>query len=170
MNFYQDSGEYRATTQWPYAIAAGCVVYRRVNSGVEVLLLERLGGHPNGPSATKNTYNLPKGHVAIGEPLEATAQRETEEETGAQVLLQTYLGSITHDFIHPRFKMHNIKDTHYFAAVWQADTQTMDTEHDAKKWLPLADAEKLLADPEARRGEDEVIRRLRTYLELTRAA
>lgn len=51
---------------------AGGVVFRRVENGVEILMIQdRLG-----------RWTIPKGHVEEGESLEQTALREVAEETG----------------------------------------------------------------------------------------
>jgi 8-oxo-dGTP pyrophosphatase MutT (NUDIX family) len=51
---------------------AGGVVYRRTDSGVDILMIQdRLG-----------RWTIPKGHVEEGESLEQTALREVAEETG----------------------------------------------------------------------------------------
>ena len=60
--------------------SAGLLMFRRVNSGVDVFLV-----HPGGPFWQKKdlgSWSIPKGEYAGGEaPLEA-AKREFEEETG----------------------------------------------------------------------------------------
>src|SRR5215475_7381190 len=60
--------------------SAGLLMYRRQNSGLEVLLV-----HPGGPFWAKKdlgAWSIPKGEYAAGEnPLEA-ARREFSEETG----------------------------------------------------------------------------------------
>lgn len=165
-----DTKEIRATKDWPYAVAAGCVVYRTVNGEIEILLLRRESGHPNDPNQTEASYNLPKGHLAVGESLEVAALRETQEEAGVSVEIETYLGATIHEFVHPRHKMFNSKTTHYFAAKWQADMSSMDHEHDDKEWVTLEQAEKLLSAPGVRRNEAQFITHLKDYLELAGAA
>ncbi len=51
---------------------AGGVVYRRMPSGIDILMIQ---DH-------KGRWTIPKGHVEKGESLEETALREVEEETG----------------------------------------------------------------------------------------
>ena len=165
-----NTNEIRATKEWPYAVASGCVVYRYNEGAPQVLLLRREGGHINDPNQKDASYNLPKGHVAFGESLETTALRETEEEAGVVVELETYLGSTIHEFVHPRHKMFNSKTTHYFAARWLSDVQQMDHEHDDKEWVSLERAEELLSAPGVKRNEAQFISHLRDYLELTSAA
>jgi predicted NUDIX family NTP pyrophosphohydrolase len=60
--------------------SAGVLVYRRLGSSVEVLLV-----HPGGPFWKKrdaSAWSIPKGEIEAGEEPEAVARREFEEETG----------------------------------------------------------------------------------------
>jgi 8-oxo-dGTP pyrophosphatase MutT (NUDIX family) len=170
MKFYDD-GEYRASKDWPYAIAAGCVVYRQTGSTCEVLLLSRDYDHDAYSAGDTNrpSYHLPKGHVKISESLEAAAIRETAEEIGAQVELSTYLGSLHHVFNHPRERNTNDKTIHYFAAQWRADSTKTDNEHDGREWVKLENAAALLGLPNPK-GEDEIVNRLKKFLDLEHAA
>lgn len=74
--------------------SAGLLMYRRVEAGVEVLLV-----HPGGPfwaAKDKGVWTLPKGAVEEGEEPLSAAQREFGEETGfAADAPFTELGSIT---------------------------------------------------------------------------
>lgn len=61
-------------------VSAGLLLYRRTAVGLEVLI-----GHPGGPFFARrdeDAWSIPKGEVEQGEPLEAVAGREFEEETG----------------------------------------------------------------------------------------
>jgi 8-oxo-dGTP pyrophosphatase MutT (NUDIX family) len=57
--------------------SSGGVVFRRVNGGVEFLLIRD----------PYTNWGLPKGHIEGGETPEAAALREVEEETGLQELV-----------------------------------------------------------------------------------
>lgn len=164
MKLYE-ANEYRATKKWPYAISAGCVVYRYNNSVAEVLLLKREPTHSHNVTKVP-TYNLPKGHVDFGETLEQAAARETNEEAGVEVEIQTYLGSKFWNLTHPVYGVATQKTVHYFAALWEADLEDIDTEHDEKVWASIDDAIQLLGEPNPK-GEDELVQRLQTFLELT---
>lgn len=157
-----ETNEYRATSQWPYAIAAGCLVYRKQADKIEVLLLEK---HHDGKSS-QSSFHLPKGHVEYTEPIEKTALRETEEETGCLVKLKTYVGSLHWKVLHPVHNVNVEKTTHYFIAEWQEDTSAMDGEYDQKHWVSVEEAEKLLGAPNPK-GEDKIIRRFKNFLTLT---
>jgi predicted NUDIX family NTP pyrophosphohydrolase len=61
-------------------VSAGLILFRRAPAGVEVLLV-----HPGGPFWAKKdagAWSIPKGEVAEGEELLATARREFAEELG----------------------------------------------------------------------------------------
>lgn len=62
---------------------AGCVVLRND----EILLVA---------NGKRGEYALPKGHVESNETPEATAVRETREETGYTVELVRYIGDMTY--------------------------------------------------------------------------
>lgn len=163
-----DVSEYRASKNWPYAISAGCVVYRESPRGIEVLLLGREPAHTHN-TTKQRAFNIPKGHVSQDETLQQSAVRETEEEAGVTAEIKTYLGALQRHFLHPVHKVKNEKTIHYFAAEWQKDLPVMDSEHDDKVWVLLNEAEKLLGPPNPK-DEDEIIRRLKHFLELTDAS
>jgi predicted NUDIX family NTP pyrophosphohydrolase len=63
--------------------SAGILLYRRRNSGVEVLLV-----HPGGPfwaNKDEGVWSVPKGLYAPAEDPLAAARREFAEETGARL-------------------------------------------------------------------------------------
>ncbi len=161
-----NTNEFRATAQWPYAVCSGCVVYRKNKDNIEILLLERTA--ENDMTAEDFvTYHLPKGHVKFTETLIDAAIRETLEELGCKVQLQTYLGAIQKEYV---FKGINYNRTfHFFAAEWQKDVAHIDEEHDSRLWVGLEDAQKLLGPPNPK-GEDELIERFTKFLELESAS
>jgi predicted NUDIX family NTP pyrophosphohydrolase len=57
--------------------SAGTLLYREGPAGLEVLLV-----HPSGPYNRHAPWSIPKGEPGNDADLEATARRETEEETG----------------------------------------------------------------------------------------
>lgn len=73
----------------PPLVSAGCVVTREGPRGTEVLLV-----HPHGATFRKPLFGIPKGLIEPGESLAAAAERETEEETGLQVIVGPDLGSV----------------------------------------------------------------------------
>lgn len=165
MKLYE-SGEYRATKDWPYCIAAGGVVYRMNNRVCEVLLLLRKAGQfPQLIDGYIDSYHLPKGHMALTETVQAAALREIQEEAGCEVELITYLGATLHQYVDqdiPRDKI-----IHYFAALWQRDLDGMDDEHSDRVWCSLDEAVQKVGDKNPKR-EDIVLQRLKEFLELTK--
>jgi predicted NUDIX family NTP pyrophosphohydrolase len=60
-------------------LSSGVVLYRLVEGAVEVLLV-----HPAGNYNRRAPWGIPKGAPDPNEELEATARRETLEETGSR--------------------------------------------------------------------------------------
>ena len=64
-------------------LSAGIILYRRQNTGIEVLLV-----HPGGPFWTNKdagAWSIPKGEFDADEDALAAAKREFEEETGTAI-------------------------------------------------------------------------------------
>lgn len=61
-------------------LSSGTLLYRVVNDSIEVLLV-----HPAGNYNRRAPWGIPKGAPDPEEELEATARRETLEETGLEV-------------------------------------------------------------------------------------
>ncbi len=61
-------------------LSSGTVLYRVIEGNVEVLLV-----HPAGNYNRRAPWGIPKGAPDPGEELDATARRETLEETGISV-------------------------------------------------------------------------------------
>lgn len=162
--YLYDSDEIRASLQWPYAVSAGCLVYRKNEESIEILLLAA-----KDPGTTNVSQHLPKGHVSVDETLLVAAQRETTEETGYAVEIQSYLGTLAWDITHPKTNFHTIKTVHYFVAEAGEKTGEMDDEHQSQQWVSVAEAKKLLGPPN-KKGEDEIVRRFETYWELVNAS
>ena len=77
--------------------AAGGIVWRKAQTGVEVLLIHR-------PSY--DDWTFPKGKTDPGESLQTTAVREIAEETGLRVRLGHPLGELSY----PVGERHEIGD------------------------------------------------------------
>jgi predicted NUDIX family NTP pyrophosphohydrolase len=61
-------------------LASGTLLYRFVEGAIEVLLV-----HPAGNYNRRAPWGIPKGAPNPDEELEATARRETHEETGLEI-------------------------------------------------------------------------------------
>jgi predicted NUDIX family NTP pyrophosphohydrolase len=144
--------------------SAGLVMYRRVGERLEVLLV-----HPSGNYNRRAPWGIPKGLPDEGESLADAAVRETQEETGVNVVVgdkgslpdsvaaDSRLVSLSHiDYTRSR------KRVHAFAVEAPADVvaHPASWEVDRAEFLPLEEAERLI-HPEQRPFLD----RLRQLLE-----
>jgi predicted NUDIX family NTP pyrophosphohydrolase len=119
-----------APSKW----SAGTLLYRGGERGVEVLLV-----HPSGGYNRRAPWSIPKGVPNDGETdREATARRETLEETGVTAGPLADLGFI--DYQKSR------KRVFCFAGPAPADAAPRPTswEVDQARFLPLAEARELL--------------------------
>lgn len=168
MDFYE-SKEFRSTTNWPYAVSSGSVVYRSTeDTGVEVLLLiRRAGKFPQLRDNFADSYNLPKGHVELGESLETASKRETAEEAGVEIELKTYLGQLHMKFVDGDIMRD--KTIHYFAGEWTRDVDGIDDEHSTRGWYQIGEAKRLLSkigDQDNPKKEWLIVERLEKYLNI----
>src|SRR5690606_31294452 len=115
--------------------SAGCLIVRAGPDGPEVLLV-----HARGATFKRPLFGIPKGLIEPGETPEQTAERETEEETGLNVVLGRSLGSV---------KQKSGKIVHAFLATIAPDslaridahgrcTHLDRTELDVARFYPLA--------------------------------
>ncbi len=115
--------------------SAGTLLYREGPDGLEVLLV-----HPSGPYNRRAPWSIPKGEPDGGEEadLEATARRETLEETGVRAGPLVPLGDVVY--------RKSRKRVHCFAGPAPADAQprTASWEVDQACFVPLARARDLL--------------------------
>jgi predicted NUDIX family NTP pyrophosphohydrolase len=113
--------------------SAGTLLYRPGPRGLEVLLV-----HPSGAYNRRAPWSIPKGEPGDDADLEATARRETQEETGVTAGPLIALGHM--DYRKSR------KRVHAFAGPAPADAapRPASWEVDQARFVPLEEARGLL--------------------------
>lgn len=153
LNLYKDEYSPR-TSDSPYGISAGGIVYKKTDKGIEYLILGRT-------DKGLKSYHIPKGTLHIDETLEQCAVREIAEEAGVEIVLRTYLGGKQVNF---EFKgVPNDKIIHYYAAEYIGESRDMDNEHDFRQWYSYEEAVKKLESHIKR--EDVFLERCHEYLQ-----
>lgn len=84
-------------------------------------------------------WALPKGTPKSGETIEQVAVREAQEETGLQVQLIAYIGSITYSFIRERVRYHK-QVRHFLLKAIGGDIALHDHEYDRVEWFSVPEA------------------------------
>jgi predicted NUDIX family NTP pyrophosphohydrolase len=117
----------------PRKASAGTLLWRGDGDTLEVLIV-----HPSGRYNARAPWSIPKGEVDEGEDLEATARRETLEETGVEAGALVPLGHI--DYAKSK------KRVHAFAgpAPGGAAPRCASWEVDRAELVPIARARELL--------------------------
>ncbi|OAI55197.1 hypothetical protein AYO44_00350 [Planctomycetaceae bacterium SCGC AG-212-F19] len=130
--------------------SAGTLLYREGPKGLEVLLV-----HPSGNYNRKAPWSIPKGEPGEDANLEATARRETEEETGVVAGALVPLG----DIIYQKSR----KQVHCFGGPAPADAspRTASWEVDKAEFVALAKARELL-HPDQQVFLDRLVAHLKT--------
>src|SRR5579864_1605222 len=111
--------------------SAGTLLYRRTAGALEVLLV-----HPSGNYNKKAPWSIPKGLVEEGEDLEATARRETIEETGVTPGPLVSVSSITYHKSRKRvhcFAGEAPRDAAPRCASWEIDQAVFLTVDEARR-------------------------------------
>jgi 8-oxo-dGTP diphosphatase len=108
----------------PVLAAGGIVLRAEKNPRIAVVRLRK-----------RNEWVLPKGKLDDGETPRAAAEREVLEETGHDVRVHEFLGTLVHEF------GGRSKVVHYWR-MEAGDTPVRELMHDIKAvdWLPLEDA------------------------------
>jgi 8-oxo-dGTP diphosphatase len=112
--------------------AAGCVVWRHGDDGVEVVLVHRPAPHDD--------WSLPKGKLDPGERHSHAALREVHEETGLRGELGPKLTEVTYE----------LPTGHRKVVRWWALEALLDDgfeandEIDDRRWVPVDDAAEAL--------------------------
>jgi 8-oxo-dGTP pyrophosphatase MutT (NUDIX family) len=135
-------------------LSAGGVVVRRLRGGWRLAAI-RPGG--------KSVWALPKGNVAPGEDPARAAAREVAEETGVEASLVTKLGDVRYVYTWEGERVFKIVSFYLFryrrGRIGDVPPD-LAFEVDEARWLPLEDAERLLAY----KGEREMAARARGLL------
>lgn len=84
-------------------------------------------------------WALPKGTPQPGETIEQVALREAQEETGLQVQLIAYIGSISYAFVREQVRYRK-QVRHFLLEAVGGDTTLHDQEYDLVKWFPYHEA------------------------------
>lgn len=119
--------------------SAGGVAFRRGTNGVEVALV---------CMKPKRRWQLPKGIVDPGETPEETAVREVREEAGIETNLLGPIETVEYWYVGRRgggrVRFH--KRVHFFLLAYRSgDVTDHDREVEEARWVPVAEAEAMLA-------------------------
>jgi 8-oxo-dGTP pyrophosphatase MutT (NUDIX family) len=96
--------------------------------------------------AGKRVTGLPKGGPNPGETPEQTAAREVREETGITAAVQGPLGDVRYWYRRGGRRVH--KTVRFFLCEFvSGSTADHDHEVDDARWIPLADAARVLSYP-----------------------
>ena len=116
------------------ATAAGGVVLRGGDHGVEVALLGRV---------RDGSWVFPKGTPDADESLEQTALREVREETGLEVRIAAAIGTMSYSFAASGERVH--KTVHFFLMEpIGGDVSLHDAEYDEVRWVTVPEARRML--------------------------
>ena len=137
------------------AVSAGGVVFRRVEEGIEIVLVGR---------TSERLWALPKGTPDAGETLEETALREVREETGLHVRIVDTVGQVEYWYT-AADGVRIDKTVHYYLMEpIGGNTADHDHEFDRVEWRHLFEAERLLTHrnqlPMLHRAEEQIRRSL----------
>jgi 8-oxo-dGTP pyrophosphatase MutT (NUDIX family) len=155
----------------PREISAGGVVVRHQAVGWEVAVIEPQREPSDDKGSDKKRHKqvlaLPKGLVDSGEKPEQTALREVREETGISGTILTKLADIKYVYVRSWsdnqrvFKIVSLYLLRYDSGTIDEISDEMRIEVKRALWIPLEEAERKLAY----RGEKDVLRRAREYLD-----
>lgn len=126
----------RTAAEAEAVLAAGTVLWRTVDSTLQVLLVHR---------DRRSDVSLPKGKVDPGESLPQAAVRETWEEAGLDIVLGAPLGTTEYTDHAGRAKTVHYWSAHVDDHAHAHSTFEPNTEIAAVEWLPLKKARAALS-------------------------
>jgi ADP-ribose pyrophosphatase YjhB (NUDIX family) len=132
-----------------HAFSAGGIVLRGQPGSREILLVGRARQARGG-----QLWALPKGTPIAEETPQHTALREVREETGLEVAITGYAGTITYSFVE-RGTRYRKRVAYYTMVAIGGDTALHDHEYDFARWFVLDDALDLMRYP----NETDLVRR-----------
>lgn len=119
-------------------MTADCVVFSREETGLSVLLIERV----NEPF--KGCWAFPGGFMDMDEDAEACAIRELKEETGLEIRSMKQVGAFTEVNRDPRGRTVSIA---YYAVIDKSEVKGSDDAAQAR-WFPIDSIPPLAFDHE----------------------
>jgi len=112
-------------------VAAGTAIFR----GDRILLL-----HRSIQASSPGIWDLPGGHVEIGESLRRTARRETREETGFNVRIGPVFHAEVFSTLSKRGKLRPTVGVYYHCSAPARGSPQLDSnEHSEYAWVSLPD-------------------------------
>lgn len=113
-------------------VSAGGVVYKIENQQIQILLCGQ--GDPS-------SWVLPKGTPDPDETMEETALREVQEETGIEVIIQSYVGKIRYWFSDDEKNVSFHKTVHFYLMIPIGGSISLhDHEFERVEWFPIQEA------------------------------
>lgn len=119
--------------------SAGGVIYKKEKEDLKVCLILTHDG---------TVWQLPKGHIDKGEPVEEAAAREVKEETGLEGEVEQRIDKISYWFVEKhRNPPERVHKTVYFCLMkyLSGDPQDHDREVDEARWFDINEALKKLS-------------------------
>jgi 8-oxo-dGTP pyrophosphatase MutT (NUDIX family) len=124
---------FRFAPLYPSGICSTIEQTDRENMQVDVVEVALVG------RSHAKIWVLPKGTPQEGETTEQVAVREAQEETGLQVQLIAYVGSISYSFVREQVRYHK-QVRHFLLEAIGGDTALHDQEYDVVQWFPMHEA------------------------------